>query len=97
MSDLNADADELSPELEREQLALFAENFHRFVLEAIPRLEHDFQQDTLVEMLSLAQHYSQAFEQYSQHDDPLAWQYLQTARRLVTTICRLLGKPEDKL
>ena len=90
------DSDELTPELAREQLTLYAENFHRFVLEAIPRLEQTFNQETLEELLILATHYQKAFYNFSSQDDLLAIQYLQTARRLVSTICRLLGKPVEE-
>lgn len=92
MSYPDADSEALSPELAREQLSLYAENFHRFVLEAIPRMEAAFNQTSLEELLQLAQHYTEAFETYSQADDLLAVQYLQTARRLQTTLARLLGR-----
>lgn len=92
MSQPDADSEELSPELAREQLTLYAENFHRFVLEAIPRMEADFNQTSLEELLQLARHYTEAFETYSQVDDLLAVQYLQTARRLQGTLKRLLGQ-----
>lgn len=94
MSLPDANANEIPPELAREQLALYAENFHRFVLEAIPRLENAFEQETLEELLKLAKHYYEAFYLYSQFDDFLASQYLQTSRRLVNTISRLLGEPQ---
>lgn len=92
MTQPEAEPEDLSPELAREQLALFAENFHRFVLEAIPRLEAAFSEDTLEELLDLALHYQKAFENFSRYDDLLALQYLHTARRLVGTIARLLGR-----
>lgn len=86
------DPEELSPGLAREQLTLYAENFHRFVLEAIPRLEQSFNQQTMEEMLILAKHYQQAFSLYTRKDDLLATHYLLTASRLVETISHLLGK-----
>ena len=92
----DANADEITPDLAREQLGLYAENFHRFVLEAIPRLEGSFEQETLEDLLKLARHYYDAFYLYSQFDDFLATQYLQTAKRLVNTISRLLGQTEEE-
>lgn len=90
----DSDSDELSPEAERDQLVLYADNFHRFVLEAIPRLEEDFHQETLEDMLKLAVHYQQAFYRFGRHNNLLAIQYVQTASRLVYTIRQLLGKPQ---
>ena len=87
----DADSEELSPEIAREQLALYAENFHRFVLEAIPRLEAAFEQSTLLELLSLAQHYRQSFMTFANSENILARHYLMTADRLVETIEGLLG------
>lgn len=89
------DSEDITPEVARDQLALYAENFHRFVLEAIPRLEHDFHQQTLEDMLKLANHYEEAFYKLTVRDDLLAMQYLSTARRLAHTIRHMLGKPQD--
>ncbi len=89
------DSDELSPEDAQNQLALYADNFHRFVLEAIPRLEEDFHQETLEDMLKLATHYQQAFYRFTYSDNLIAIQYVQTASRLVYTIRQLLGRPQS--
>lgn len=79
----------------REQLMLCANNYHRFVLEVIPKLDLECNQESMLEIYRWIRHYQQIFRQLSLEGDPLAATYLRTSSHLEETVRRLLGLPES--
>lgn len=79
----------------REQLMLCANNYHHFVLEIIPQLDLNCNQESLLGIYRWIRHYQQIFRQLSLEGDTLASTYLRTSSHLEETIRRLLGLPAN--
>lgn len=78
----------------REQLMLCANNYHHFVLEVIPQLDLNCNQESMLEIYRWIKYYQQIFRQFSEEGDILAATYVRTSSHLEETIRRILGLPE---
>lgn len=79
----------------REQIMLYAENYHRFVVQVVPMLESEFSQQRLTEIYHLARYYHRCFYELMQGGDGLAENYYKVSRQLVSTVQHILGIPDD--
>ena len=79
----------------REQIMLYAENYHRFVVQVVPMLENEFSQERLIEIYHLARYYHRCFFELMQGGDALAENYFKVSLQLVNTVQHILGIPEE--
>lgn len=86
---------ETEAEILREQLLLYAENYHRFVLDLMPRLDRNCSEKALNEISELTVYYRQAFADLANQGERLATLYYLTSSRLLSTLWRLLGRATD--
>jgi hypothetical protein len=79
----------------REQLLLYAENYHSFVLQVLPRLDLSCSEQSLQEICALTDYYRRSFAALANQGERLATLYYQTSTRLQITVQRLLGLPQE--